>query len=459
MTTFHFERALLPDGWADNVAIEVSTDGYIDTVTPGAEATGPVIRGVALPGMTNLHSHAFQRAMAGLGERAGPARDGHAPDSFWTWRQIMYDFVARLDPEDLQAIGLKLYVDMLKAGYTGVCEFHYLHHGPDGSAYSDRAEMAMRLMHAAHEAGIGMTMLPVLYACSGFGGQVPNDGQRRFINDSDGILQIIAALRAKFGGDPQYAIGLAPHSLRAVTPELLSDTLLGIPDGAPVHIHVAEQTREVDDCVAWSGARPVEWLLANQDIGPRWCLIHATHMTGQETINLARSGAVAGLCPTTEANLGDGLFPAATYAAHGGRWGVGSDSHIAVNLKEELRWFEYGQRLISQTRNVLSAGPDASTGRSIYEAALAGGAQAAARPVGALAADGRADIVILDAETSPLAGKHGDAVLDAWLFGCDHNPVREVIVGGVPVVTAGQHAQDDIAEARFNAVLAKLMRH
>ncbi|MEQ8665832.1 MAG: formimidoylglutamate deiminase [Rhodospirillales bacterium] len=459
MTTFHFETALLPAGWADNVEVEVDRAGFIARVTPGAAPAGPVVRGAAVPGMPNLHSHAFQRAMAGLGEVAGPARDDGTPDSFWTWRQVMYGFVRRMTPDDIKAVALKLYVDMLKAGYTGVCEFHYLHHGPDGGAYAERAETSMRLIDAAHEAGIGITMLPVLYAHGGFGGEAPSDGQRRFINDADGILEIIAAVRSRHGTNPNVAVGLAPHSLRAVTPELLADALDGLADGAPVHVHIAEQTKEVDDCLKWSGSRPVEWLLDHVAVGPRWCLVHATHMTDAETQALARSGAVAGLCPTTEANLGDGLFPAETFTAAGGHWGIGSDSHISVSPKEELRWFEYGQRLTTRRRNVLADGPGGSTGAALYLSALMGGAQASARPVGAIAEGMRADVVVLDTGTSPLSGRQGDALLDAWLFAADHNPVSDVIVGGVPVVTGGVHAQEEIAEAGFQAALKRLQEH
>ena len=458
MTTYQFETALLPTGWSDNVAVEVDGAGFITRVTPDETPAGPVVRGAAVPGMPNLHSHAFQRAMAGLGEVAGPEA-ADSGDSFWSWRKVMYGFLARMRPEDIKAVALKLYVDMLKAGYTGVCEFHYLHHAPDGTPYAERAETALRLIDAAHEAGIGMTMLPVLYAHGGFGGEPPSDGQRRFINDADGILEIIGAVRARHDADPNVAVGLAPHSLRAVTPELLCDALDGLADGAPVHIHIAEQTKEVDDCLGWSGARPVEWLLANQDLGPRWCAVHATHMTDDETRNLARSGAVAGLCPTTEANLGDGLFPAETFVGAGGHWGIGSDSHISVSVKEELRWFEYGQRLTTHRRNVLADGPGGATGAALYLSSLMGGAQASARPVGAIAEGLRADIVVLDTQSSPLAEKAGDAVLDAWLFAADHNPVSDVIVGGVPVVTNGIHAQDDVAEAGFQATLRRLQEH
>ncbi len=458
MTTLHFESALLPDGWASDVLVQCDDRGLIAAVEAGA--AGPsTVSGIALPGMPNLHSHAFQRAMAGMGEVSGPSTNSGDADSFWTWRQVMYGFVDRLTPDDLSVIALKLYIDMLKAGYTSVAEFHYLHHDPAGKPYENRAEMSLRTVDAALEAGIGITHLPVLYAHGGFGGQTPGDGQRRFINDAGGILDIAAAVSARHNGDPNVAVGLAPHSLRAVTPDLLHDTLGGLNDrlgDATVHIHIAEQTREIEDCVAWSGARPVAWLLDNFDVGPRWCLVHATHMDDTETAGLAVSGAVAGLCPTTEANLGDGLFPASSYVQAGGVWGIGSDSHISVSVKEELRWFEYGQRLTRRERNVLAGGPNRSTGRALYDAALKGGAQASGRPIGAIAVGHRADIVVLGVSDSPLAGHTGDAILDAWLFACDGNPVRDVYTGGKPAIKNGRHALDDRAEKDFRRVIERL---
>ncbi len=464
MTTLHFESALLSDGWTDNVSIEVTPDGTIGRIIPDSEASGEsgsiVIPGVALPGMPNLHSHAFQRAMAGLGEISGPASTTDEPDSFWTWRQVMYGFLKRLTPDHMEAIALKLYVDMLKAGYTSVAEFHYVHHNPDGTPYDDRAETSRRTIAAARDSGIGITQLPVLYNHGGFGGQAPTDGQRRFLNDADGFNRIVTALHADTANDPQVRIGIAPHSLRAVTPELLGDAIATLNDldaSAPVHIHIAEQTKEVDDCIAWSGQRPVEWLLDHQAVDDRWCLIHATHMTNDETDAFARSGAVAGLCPATEANLGDGIFPAVRFAAQGGIWGIGSDSHISVNVKEELRWLEYGQRLIHRQRTVLAGGAKRSTGRAVYEAALKGGAKACGRAIGGLAEGLRADIIVLNTEKSPLAGRSRDALLDAWLFACDTNPVSDVFVGGRHVVNDGIHIREDKAEAGMQATLKSLM--
>ncbi len=459
MTTLHFEIALLPSGWARNVAISIDHSGFITSVEPDAHSAAGRISGAALPGMPNLHSHAFQRAMAGLGEVSGPVRAGAPADSFWTWRKTMYGFLAQLSPDHVQAIATHLYRDMLKAGYTAVAEFHYIHHDPDGCPYNDRAELSRRTIQAANDTGIGITQLPVLYNHGGFGGQAPTDGQRRFLNNADQFMEIVSALHADHKDDNSVSIGTAPHSLRAVTPELLRDVLDGLnnlDDSAPIHIHIAEQTREVDDCLAWSGKRPVEWLLENFPVDTRWCLIHATHMTEKESDDFASSGAVAGLCPATEANLGDGLYPARRFMDQGGVVGIGSDSHISVNVKEELRLLEYAQRLFTRERTVLSGGAERSTGRRLYEASLAGGAQACGRPIGSLKPGKRADIVVLDTTLFPLAGRDGDNLLDAWIFACDHNPVRDVYVGGKQVIENGRHQNEEAIEATMQTTMAAL---
>jgi len=456
MINLFFDRALLPDGWARDVTIAIDPEGVISRLETGTAAGAPADRigGIAVPGLPNLHSHAHQRAMAGLAERSGPGRD-----SFWTWRQTMYRFVSRIDPEGLEAVAAALYADMLEAGYTAVAEFHYLHHGPDGTPYADPGEMARRCLAAARTAGIGMTLLPVLYRYGGFGGEAPGEGQRRFVCDADGFAAILASAATAAGADPDAAVGIAPHSLRAVDADLLTAGLAILADvrpGGPVHIHVAEQRREVDACVAWSGRRPVEWLLGTAPVDGRWCLIHATHMSEAETLGLARSGAVAGLCPTTEANLGDGLFPAGAYAAAGGRWGVGSDSHVSVDPREELRWLEYGRRLADGARTVLAGGPDRSTGRALWEAACAGGARACGRPLGALAPGHRADIVVLDPATPILAGRAGDAVLDTFVFVGGPSPVRHVFVGGRPVVENGRHRRRGAIDAACRTAVERL---
>ncbi|MBM3584705.1 MAG: formimidoylglutamate deiminase [Alphaproteobacteria bacterium] len=457
MKALYGEAVLLPDGWTEGARIDIDGDGNIAAITVGGASDGAErARGPIVPGLPNLHSHAFQRAMAGLTERRGAA----GRDSFWTWREVMYGFVARLNPATLQAIATQLYVEMLEAGYTAVAEFHYLHHGPDGVPYADPAELSNRVIAAAATAGIGITHLPVLYAHGGFGGQPPTAGQRRFVNDGDRFLRLVEELRGRHHGFHDVRIGIAPHSLRAVNPRLLADVhdALNRSDAtAPIHIHIAEQTREVDECLAWSGTRPVAWLLANAPVDRRWCLVHATHMTEAETRGLAATGAVAGLCPTTEANLGDGLFPLEPYLIDDGLVGVGSDSHISVSPVEELRWLEYGQRLAKRARNVASTPKASHVGAGLYRRALVGGAHACARPIGAIAPGHRADLVVLDAEHPLLVGRSGDTLLDAWVFAGNAPVVRDVMVGGTWVVRRGRHARRDEARADFARAINTLM--
>ncbi len=452
MRAFFFDHALLPDGWAENVVVRGDDAGAIAAVESGADGAGAErIGGVALPGMPNLHSHAFQRAAAGLTER----RHSESGDSFWTWREVMHDFVTRLTPDDVEAITAQLYVEMLKSGYTAVGEFHYLHHDTDGTPYADRAEMSGRIAAAAGRAGIGLTLLPVLYTRGGYGKVEPNTGQRRYLLDPDAFLGLIETLEARHAGDPQVRIGIAPHSIRQVSAEALAACLDGFTsldaaDGptAPIHIHVAEQVRDVEESVNHSGARPVEWLLDNAPIDERWCFVHATHMTEAETKDLAASGAVAGICPTTEANLGDGVFPLVDYLEAGGRFGIGSDSHVSVSPVEELRWLEYVQRLTVLGRNVATDADCTSTGRRLFDGALAGGARALGRPLGRFEAGKRADIVVVDADHPQLAGRSGDALIDSLVFSGNANPIRRVMVGGAWVVEDGRHRDEDtIAEA------------
>lgn len=469
MLSLFAKHALLPHGWARDVRIDVAADGNIamvhaDTTAGDASAhPGDVtaadaepVAGVVLPGMPNLHSHAFQRAMAGLAEHAGTTAD-----SFWTWREVMYRFVDALTPEDLRAIAAQLYLEMVTAGFTAVGEFHYLHHAPGGGAYADRAAMAEAVIAAAADAGIGITLLPVLYQSSGFGGAPAHPGQRRFLHDTDAFAALVSDLASRHADDAQVRIGMAPHSLRAVPPHALARALQDldrVDARAPIHIHVAEQVEEVDDCLAWSGARPVQWLLEHAPVGPRWCLVHATHMTSEETQALARSGAVVGLCPTTEANLGDGLFPLADFLAAGGRFGVGSDSHVSVSPVEELRWLEYGQRLHARARNVAAHPGERSTGARLYRAALAGGAQALGRATGAIAPGQRADLVVLDDAHPQLCGRGGDALLDSYVFSGNRNPVRDVMIGGTWVVRDGVHPAEAVVAARFRATVARLVQ-
>jgi formimidoylglutamate deiminase len=455
MPSYFAEQALLPSGWAANVRFDVDPAGDLIAVTPAGSADGARrLHGVAVPGMPDLHSHAFQRAMAGLGERAGPAGD-----SFWSWRDVMYRFLAKLLPDDIEAIAAQLYVELLKHGYTAVAEFHYLHNDPTGGPYENRGELAERILHAAGATGIGVTLLPVLYQASQFGGKPPTEGQRRFVLTTEEFLALVERLSQRHRRDKQVRIGIAPHSLRAAPPEALRttlDALRSFDADAPVHIHAAEQTREVEDCLAWSGKRPVEWLLDEMAIDKRWCLVHATHMTAEETQRFAASGAVAGLCPTTEGNLGDGLFPFMDFLGAGGAFGIGSDSNVATSPVEELRWLEYGQRLITRARNLADRTEGASTGATLFRRALAGGAQALARPIGALAPGHRADIVVLDPGHPALYGRSGDTLLDSWIFSGNANPVRDVLVGGHIVVRDGVHPHEEQALADYRRAVARL---
>jgi formimidoylglutamate deiminase len=440
MNSLFARDALLPAGWARDVLLQWDDAGCLCAVVPASAPTAgaAVAAGPVLPGMPNLHSHAFQRAFGGLTEFRGQAQD-----SFWTWRSLMYRFAAAITPQQLEAIATGLYVEMLEAGYTSVCEFHYVHHDLDGRPYADDAELSRRILRAAERAGIGLTLLPVLYQAAGFGGIPSGTDQRRFIRSTDSLLRLLERLRPLCDAQG-VRLGLAPHSLRAVPPESLAEALAGldsIDPTAPVHIHIAEQMAEVDACVAWSGQRPVEWLLDHAPVEARWCLVHATHMTPAESGRAARSGAVAGLCPTTEANLGDGIFDAARWRAAGGRWGVGSDSHASVNAAEELMMLEYSQRLHSRERNVLAGDTHGFVATAMTLEAVAGGAQASGRSVAGLAVGQQADLVVLDADHPLLHGLPSpDAMLSAHVFASSRqSAIAAVWIAGRPAVQDGFH--------------------
>jgi len=485
-----FGSALLPDGWARGVRLTLK-QGCIDRVDVGTAPLDTDERhAVGIPGLPNLHSHAFQRGLAGLTERRGPTGD-----SFWTWRELMYRFVERLEPDGLEAIAALVYAEMLEGGFTRVAEFHYLHHDQDGSHFANPGELAGRIAAAAQTTGIGLTLLPTFYAHSGFGGAEPTLRQRRFINDIDSFALVVEASRSAVRGLPGAVVGVAPHSLRAVTPDELNG-VVKIAQGEVVHIHIAEQTKEVQDCVAWSGQRPIEWLLEHQAVDERWCLVHATHATDAEVAGMAASRAVVGLCPITEANLGDGIFPAPPFLEQGGRFGVGSDSNVLLDGAEELRTLEYSQRLAQRARNVLARAEGQSTGRSLFEAALAGGAQAVgarggADAVGGTANDGAntrgsparggagrsnptapgagrfqspglkvgapADVVSLSADHPALAERRDDEILDSWIFAGSRGAVDCVWRAGVKVVVNGRHQRRDELLARYRRTLKALL--
>lgn len=451
--TLFAQDALLPSGWATNVLLQWNHQGQLTDVQANAVAPPGVLQapGPVLPGMPNLHSHAFQRAFAGLTEYRVDDND-----NFWSWRTLMYRFALALTPDQLEAIATWLYIEMLEAGYTQVCEFHYLHHDSNGQPYADDATLATCLLSAAQNAGIALTLLPVLYQSSGFGGTSPSDGQRRFIRSTDNMLNLLAKLKPLC--EAQGArLGLAPHSLRAVPPVGLREAIAGLDamdKTAPIHIHIAEQTAEVDACVAWSGQRPVEWLLNHSDVDPRWCLVHATHMSEQEYQRAASSGAVAGLCPSTEANLGDGLFDVPRWLSYGGAWGVGSDSHITVNAAEELMLLEYGQRLALRQRNVLAHPQHHQTATAMTLAAVAGGVQAAGRatpgPSTGLALGQPADMVALDAGHHAMVGLSAQDMLSAHVFASNRtSALHSVWVGGQARVVAGRHSLRESAAQDF----------
>jgi formimidoylglutamate deiminase len=455
----HARSALLPGGWQPDVRLTIEAGRFAGVETGVPPEPGDERCAVLLPSMPNLHSHAFQRGMAGLAERRGPST-GSSTDSFWSWRDVMYRFALSITPEQLEAVAAQLYVEMLEAGFGRVGEFHYLHHAPDGRAYGDIAELAARIAAAAEATGIGLTLLPVFYAHASFGGAPPTDGQRRFINTPDSFARLLGRCRELSRYVSGMTVGLAPHSLRAVTPDqlgLLAE--LARAGDMPVHIHIAEQMKEVEDCVAWSAQTPVAWLLDHAEVDDRWCLIHATHMTDAETMRLAKTGAVAGLCPVTEANLGDGTFGAPLWLQSGGVFGVGSDSNVQISVQAELRQLEYSQRLALRARNVI-ARTGGSCGRRLFDMALRGGIQSLRAGTGqnpaGLAAGAPADCFSLDVTHPALAARRDDALLDAWIFVSNTPALDCSWVAGRKLVTGGRHHAREITAQRFARVMAEL---
>lgn len=455
-----FAKHLLTEsGWAKDVLIKLDCNGVILELKPDTQLdsdfSGEQLCGSVIPGLPNSHSHAFQWAMAGLGEKSGKGGD-----SFWTWRQAMYGFVDAISPEDLQAIASALYMQMLKAGYTSVGEFHYLHHNTNGATYDNPAEMSQRIFESAKESGIGLTLLPVFYRYSGFGDQAANQGQKRFIHDQQAYAALIDNV-AKLSEQYHQSFGIAPHSLRAVNQQDLSfaiDHLNSLNDTAPIHIHIAEQMKEVNDCLEFYGQRPVEWLLDNLDVNQRWCLVHATHMTQQEIRRVAETNAVVAICTTTEANLGDGFFPMLDYKKHQGRWSVGSDSHISVDAVEELRWLEYQQRLAQQSRTVLVEKEHSSNGLWLWQQAAGAGAQSLGRQTGAIKIGNKADFIELNPESFALLGKSDDELIDAFIFNrqFSNDVIRSVWVNGECQVSAGIHRNEETIRHQYQKAIHRL---
>jgi formimidoylglutamate deiminase len=432
MPTQRADHAFLATGWTPDHSVEAA---------PGSRDAARW----RVAGMPNLHSHAFQRAMAGLAERQSDAND-----SFWTWRELMYRFAGRITPETQYAIAAQLFVEMLEAGYTSVCEFHYLHHRPDGRPYDDPAAMSQAIIAAARATGIRLTLLPVLYMSGGFDGRALGDRQRRFGHTLDAYLALLQSLRALEAAG--LRVGVAFHSLRAVPELALREVMAAIAGQAmPVHIHIAEQIGEVQDCLAIRGARPVEWLLAHAPVDSRWTLVHATHLDAAEVRGIADSGATVAICPTTEANLGDGLFPLRDYLQAGGHWGIGSDSHVSVSPVEELRWLEYGQRLVTRHRNIAVSAIQPSTGELLYSQALAGGLRSAGQ------AEAAGDFVVLDDQAPALAGATVGDLLDRLVFAGNRSLVDETHVAGVRVVSRGRHRDRDAIARAYGEAMRLLL--
>lgn len=454
-----FARAALTHhGWQENVLVEMDTTGLISRVTPNAQMPAGIPSfDLLLPGMSNVHSHAFQRAMAGLTETAGGSND----DNFWSWRQVMYRFKQRLKPSHVEAIAQYLYIELLKQGYTAVGEFHYLHNDASGTPYADRTELSQRIITAAQASGIHLTLLPVYYEASGFGGKPATEGQERFIHTPDDFLALIRTLKSQISG--QMNLGIAPHSLRAVSGSSLNLLLNALPalgmEDCPVHIHVSEQMQEVEDCMAWSGKRPVQWLLDNAPVAENWCLVHATHAGPQELAGIAERKAVVGLCPTTEANLGDGIFPAADYLRQDGRFAIGSDSNVCVSPWDELRQMEYAQRLATRRRNVLVTEATPSVGYSLYTQAAMGGAQALGLKGGAIAPGRRADLVAVDTSAPLFAGKKWDQWLDTLIFILQAPPVSHVWIAGRCVIENGHHRLEEQSAHAWRNTIREIMQH
>ena len=449
-TTLFARNAWLEQGWVQNARLHWNSQGDLTHIELDAiAASGEQTEQIVVPGMVNLHSHSFQRAIAGMTEIAG-----EGPDSFWTWRDLMYKFALAINPDQIHAIAAQLYTECLRHGYTAVCEFHYLHRAPDGAFYGNMAETASQVIDAAQTTGIGITMLPVLYSFADFNQQPLRHEQRRFATNPEQIQQLIGLLESSRNG--QTEVGVAPHSLRAASTAQISEVVDALAPDRPIHIHIAEQQKEVESCIAFSGKRPVELLFDTQKVDQRWCLVHATHLNAHEVSSIAKSRAIAGICTTTEGNLGDGFFPLPDFIAQQGRFGIGSDSHVSQSPVEEMRWLEYGQRLRAQRRNLASVSGQRHVGDFLWKACLDGGAAASGRKVGKLAVGPRADLLVLNADHPNLSGVASTDMLNSWIFTGNDNLVQDVLVGGRWCVKQGRHVRQSEIEQKFKQTMQQL---
>ncbi len=455
MNKIYAPDILLADGWAKNKTLTLQ-DGIIKNIEDGQLDHAECLAGPVIPAMVNCHSHAFQRAFAGFSEQSSGSRD-----SFWTWRQTMYQFLGKLTDKDVEIIATQLYIEMLKMGYSRVAEFHYLHNDIGGKRYNKPSQMAHAIFQASQRSGIGLTMLPVLYMYSGFGAQPVHSDQARFVNNIEQFNQLVQECFEHSKSLTNTNVGIAPHSLRAVDRDGLEQAIAlvrNLDSTAPIHIHIAEQTKEVQDCISHCGKRPVEWLLENIDVDQHWCLIHATHLNEQERQGIVKAKAVAGICPTTEANLGDGIFPADQFLSEEGIMAIGSDSHISVSPFEELRSLEYTQRLILQKRAVLSEQNTPSTGLNLWQRAAKGGAQSTNSNLGELAVGKQADLIVLDPEKVRLFASSSEFLMDSVIFASQSNPVKDVMAKGQWQVKNGEHLHEDDVAQQFSELLARYLR-
>ncbi len=439
MSSLYARKALLPSGWVTDVRMKISA-GRIEAIEQNAGGKDDeAMAGIVIPGLCNAHSHAFQRALVGRTEQ----RPAEGRDNFWTWRRAMYRLASRIDPDMLRAIAAQVYSEMLVAGYTSVAEFHYLHHSGSEA-----------IIAAAEETGIRLTFVPILYERSGFDNAAPDDVQKLFVKSLDDFVSLYQQVKGI--ATERVRLGVGIHSLRAVTEESVDAVSeLAKSEKIPLHIHVAEQQREVDECISQYESRPARWLLNRCDVDANWCLVHATHLDSDETSEIAKSGAVVCLCPSTEANLGDGIFPLETYLANSGQIAIGSDSHVTIDPFEELRWLEYGQRLTSQSRNV-SASDGGHSGHTLFNLAAAGGARACGQHTGRLEPGALADLVVLDDADPMFVGHDEETLLDSLIFSGYRVPIERVMVHGEWRVVDGRHVNDDESRAAYRRVLEAL---
>lgn len=451
MPSVWFQSLLLPDGWAERVRIDIDAGRFQAIRRDESPGEDTECHAIGVPGLPNVHSHAFQRGMAGLTEVRSTTGD-----SFWTWRETMYRFVDVIGRDDMEALAAFAFMEMLESGFTRVGEFHYVHHDRGGRPFSNPAEMATAIAAAAHQAGIGLTLLPVFYAHSGFGGAEPDPRQSRFVTDLDGFSRLVESSRLAVIPLDDAVVGVAPHSLRAVTPDELK-AVRAMAGAGPVHIHIAEQVREVEDCLGWCGQRPVRWLTETVDVDEHWCLVHATHADDNELALIADRDATVGLCPMTESNLGDGIFPAVQFLRHDGSFGIGSDSNILIDPAQELRALEYSQRLAARARNCMAPADGRSTGRALFDCVLKGGARALGVPGGGLRVGAAADLVSLDSNRVALPNRTGDTLIDRWIFAARSPAVDCVWRFGRKVVAGGRHREHDAIAARYRSTLQRLL--